>query len=126
MKQETAHYRLAPVSPLPSADAGSPQLNREERARELDKFFKALSDTTRRRILEILEAQERSVGEIVAEFELSQPTISRHLSVLKEARLVVDRRRGQQVLYRLAPQILARSAGKFFTHFASWRDLVGH
>ncbi len=92
--------------------------------RELDKFFKALSDGTRRGILQLLQRRELSVGEIVKNFELSQPTISRHLSVLKEARLVSDRRSGQHVLYRLSGDALARSAGKFFVHFDGCQDLL--
>ena len=57
--------------------------------RGMTKVFKALSDGTRQEILRLLEHNERTVGEIVGNFELSQPTISRHLSVLKEANLVV-------------------------------------
>lgn len=92
--------------------------------RELDKFFKALSDQTRRSILQLLQRRELSVGEIVGNFSLSQPTISRHLSVLKEARLVTDRRSGQHVMYRLSADALARSAGKFFVHFDECQDLL--
>ncbi len=92
--------------------------------RELDKFFKALSDQTRRSILRLLQRRELSVGEIVGNFSLSQPTISRHLSVLKEARLVTDRRSGQHVIYRLSADALARSAGKFFVHFDECQDLL--
>lgn len=93
-------------------------------ARELDKFFKALSDKTRRGILRLLQRRELSVGQIVAHFSLSQPTISRHLSVLKEAQLVTDRRSGQHVMYRLSPDALARSAGQFFVHFDECQDLL--
>ena len=85
--------------------------------RHLNKFFKALSDETRRRILRLLNESDRTVGEIVSNFHLSQPTISRHLSVLKEANLVVDQRQGQHVLYRLSPASLARSAEDFFGSF---------
>lgn len=85
--------------------------------RHLNKFFKALSDETRRRILRLLNESDRTVGEIVGNFHLSQPTISRHLSVLKEANLVVDQRQGQHVIYRLSPAALARSAEDFFGAF---------
>jgi DNA-binding transcriptional ArsR family regulator len=64
-------------------------LRRSER--QMTKVFKALSDSTRQQILRLLEDQQRSVGDIVSNFELSQPTISRHLSVLKEAERVIDR-----------------------------------
>ncbi len=85
--------------------------------RHLNKFFKALSDETRRRILRLLNESDRTVGEIVGNFHLSQPTISRHLSVLKEANLVVDQRQGQHVIYRLSAASLARSAEDFFGDF---------
>ena len=79
-------------------------------ARELNKFFRALSDETRRNILRVLAQGEYSVGEIVGYFDLSQPTISRHLSVLREADLVIDQRRGQNVIYRLNAQAISESA----------------
>ncbi|MEN8183643.1 MAG: metalloregulator ArsR/SmtB family transcription factor [Myxococcota bacterium] len=65
--------------------------------------FAALSDPTRRRILEILAEGDRSVGEIVAEFSMSQPAISRHLRLLREAGLVSRRGEGPRRLYRLDP-----------------------
>ncbi len=88
-----------------------------QNGRHLNKFFKALSDETRRRILRLLNDGDRTVGEIVGNFHLSQPTISRHLSVLKEANLVVDQRQGQHVIYSLSLSSLARSAETFFSDF---------
>lgn len=96
--------------------------------RQLSKFFKALSDQTRREILKLLERHPRSVGEIVDNFQLSQPTISRHLSVLREADLVVDQRRGQHVIYRLNAGTLTDSIVGFFHEFRHSRqelDRVG-
>ena len=96
--------------------------------RQLSKFFKALSDQTRREILRLLERHPRSVGEIVDNFQLSQPTISRHLSVLREADLVVDQRRGQHVIYRLNSGTLTDSILGFFGDFRHSRqelDRVG-
>jgi len=96
--------------------------------RQLNKFFKALSDRTRREILRLLERHPRSVGEIVDNFQLSQPTISRHLSVLREADLVVDQRRGQHVIYRLNAGTLTESILCFFHEFRHSRqelDRVG-
>lgn len=89
--------------------------------RHLSKFFKALSDQTRRQILTLLEDSDRTVGEIVGEFHLSQPTISRHLSVLKEADLVADRRQGQRVVYSLREGAMARSVEEFFGGFRQCR-----
>ena len=82
----------------------------------------ALSDETRRSILLLLEKKERAVGEIVSNFHLSQPTISRHLSVLREASLVSDERRGQRVIYSLNGDILARSMQRFFGNFEQCRS----
>ena len=83
----------------------------------MDRFFKALSDRTRRSILMSLESREQTVSEIVGQFHLSQPTISRHLAVLREANLVTDRRQGQHVIYRLNMSVLADSLSDFIGHF---------
>lgn len=66
-----------------------------------DSAFKALSDPTRREILRLLGKRELSAGEIVDRFHLSQPAISRHLAVLRQAGLVTARREGQNVVYAL-------------------------
>ena len=62
-------------------------------------FVKALADETRQAILELLKSREMSVGEIVAHFELTQPTISHHLGLLRRAGVVLARREGKQVYY---------------------------
>ncbi len=95
---------------------------REER--QMTKFFKALSDGTRQEILRLLEDDQRTVGEIVGNFNLSQPTISRHLSVLKEADLVVDQRQGQNVIYRLNESSLSTSMREFFGQFQSCQEAL--
>jgi DNA-binding transcriptional ArsR family regulator len=96
----------------------TPSRRQRSDERLMTKIFKALSDTTRQQILELLEERERNVGEIVCNFNLSQPTISRHLSVLKEADLVVDQRQGQNVIYRLNDETLSSSMLEFFARFA--------
>ena len=90
--------------------------------RYMERVFMALSDETRRGILVLLEGKERAVGEIVANFHLSQPTISRHLSVLREANLVRDERQGQRVIYRLNGEMLSHSMRDFFGKFEQCRD----
>ena len=69
--------------------------------------FDVLGDPVRRRILELLPDGERSAGEVTAviqeEFQISQPAVSQHLKVLKEAGLVVDRRAGKERVYRVDP-----------------------
>jgi ArsR family transcriptional regulator, arsenate/arsenite/antimonite-responsive transcriptional repressor len=92
--------------------------------RQLTKVFKALSDGTRQEILRLLEGNQRTVGEIVGNFKLSQPTISRHLSVLKEADLVVDQRQGQNVIYRLNNDTLSDSMRDFFGQFRSCQQAL--
>ena len=69
--------------------------------RSYSKYFKAFGDPTRLRILGLLAVKEMTVNEIVKEIKLSQPTISRHLGILRDAEIVIDRREGQQVFYRL-------------------------
>ncbi len=92
--------------------------------RQVTKVFKALSDSTRQQILRLLESHQRTVGEIVGNFNLSQPTISRHLSVLKEADLVVDQRQGQNVIYRLNDEALSASMREFFGQFQSCQSVL--
>lgn len=65
----------------------------------MKKFGKGIGSVPRYRILETLFAGQKTVGEIVAATGLSQPLVSQHLHVLKQSDLVVDRRRGQEVVY---------------------------
>jgi DNA-binding transcriptional ArsR family regulator len=71
-----------------------------------DPAFKALSDPTRREILRLLGRRDMSVGEIVDNFAMSQPSISRHLAVLRSAGLVTARRDGQNVVYGLDTTVM--------------------
>ena len=68
--------------------------------------LKALSDPTRREILELLKSGRRSAGEIVEKFPVSGAAISRHLSVLKEADLIWDTREGKFIFYELNTSVL--------------------
>jgi DNA-binding transcriptional ArsR family regulator len=70
--------------------------------KQLPPVLRAISDSTRLKIMLMLEAKPRSVGEIVDFFELSQPTITRHLQTLAAAGLVQRTRKGQSVQYELA------------------------
>jgi DNA-binding transcriptional ArsR family regulator len=63
----------------------------------------ALGDPTRRAIFERLADRPRAVGELARELPVSRPAVSQHLKVLKEARLVVDRRAGNRRIYQLDP-----------------------
>ena len=67
----------------------------------MNDVFRALSDPTRREILELLRSGPRTSGEIADKFSTSWATISRHLSVLKDAELILAERDGQHVVYEL-------------------------
>ena len=67
----------------------------------MDSAFRALSDPTRRDILRLLRDGPRTSGEIAQHFDAAWPTVSRHLAVLREARLVESTRMGQQIVYEL-------------------------
>jgi len=64
-------------------------------------FFKALNDSTRREILELLNDRDLTAGEIADKFEMSKPSISHHLDLLKQAGLVVSIREGQFMKYSI-------------------------
>ena len=63
--------------------------------------FAALGDPNRRRIVELLAARSRSVGELADEMPISRPAVSRHLRLLKSAGLVIDQSKGARRLYQL-------------------------
>jgi len=77
--------------------------------------FRALADPTRRQILQDLRDGELSAGEIAARFTISAPSISRHLSVLKAAGLVTERRAANRILYSLVADRLAVCVGNFLS-----------
>ena len=66
--------------------------------------FAALSDPTRREVLQRLQAGGRSVGEIARDMPVSRPAVSQHLKVLKEAGLVIDRAEGTRRVYHIDPK----------------------
>ena len=73
--------------------------------------FKALGDPTRREILRLLRDGAKTAGEIGAHFEMTGATISHHLSVLREAGLISDDRRGKYIYYELNLSVLDEIAG---------------
>ena len=69
--------------------------------------FEILAEPTRRRVLDLLREQERTVGELVDALEMSQPAVSKHLRVLRDAGLVEARVDAQRRIYALRPEPLA-------------------
>lgn len=72
----------------------------------MSNVFKALSDPSRRRVLELLRDEDMTAGELTKHFEFSRPTMSAHFSVLKEAGLVKAEKQGKNVIYRLQISVL--------------------
>ena len=64
-------------------------------------FFQALSSPYRREIIRLLKWDSRTAGEIAAHFDISQPSVSRHLDILRQAEIVTAERRGNQIIYSL-------------------------
>ncbi|WP_276133376.1 autorepressor SdpR family transcription factor [Polluticoccus soli] len=67
----------------------------------MNKLFKALNDETRREILELLREKDLTAGEIADKFDISKPSISHHLDILKQAELVNAEKQGQFIYYSL-------------------------
>ncbi len=72
----------------------------------MNTLFKALNDPTRRRILEMLKAADLTAGEIADAFNISKPSISHHLDLLKQANLISATREGQFIRYTLDTTVL--------------------
>lgn len=83
----------------------------------MSKVFKALSDPTRREILKILKTADRNAGEIADNFNMSKPSISKHLDILKEADLISSKKEGQFIIYSLNATILQEALGEFLSFF---------
>ncbi|MCE1199591.1 MAG: autorepressor SdpR family transcription factor [Marinilabiliales bacterium] len=72
----------------------------------MNQFFKALNDPTRREILELLNKGDMTAGEIADRFDMTKPSISHHLDLLKQADLVVSIREGQFIKYSLNTTVM--------------------
>ncbi len=75
------------------------------------KSFKALSDPTRREILDLLKNGEKSAGEICDNFSMTGATISHHLTILREAGLISSRKEGKYILYELNMSVMDEIIG---------------
>lgn len=81
-------------------------------------FAKAISDETRQKIMSECCCCELSVGEIVEKLEVSQPTVSHHLAILREAGLVNLREEGKQTFYTLNQENIVMCCGQLMVKFA--------
>ncbi len=81
-------------------------------------FAKAIADETRQQIMQLCCCQELSVNEIVEQTNVSQPTVSHHLAILREADLVVARSEGKQTYYMLNQERIAVCCGQLLQVFA--------
>lgn len=88
----------------------------------VDAVIGVLAEPSRRRIIELLRDGERPVGDLVAGLRLSQPAVSKHLRVLKEAGLVESRTDAQRRLYRIRPQPLAELDAWLEPYRRLWND----
>ena len=73
---------------------------------DLNSLFKALNDPTRREILELLKEKDLTAGEIADQFNISKPSISHHLDLLRQAGLVTSAKEGQFVFYSLNTTVM--------------------
>ena len=85
----------------------------------MNKVFKALSDPTRRRVLQLLRERPLSAGELSDHFAVSKPTMSAHFAVLQEAGLIEGEKSGRTILYRLVMSVL-EEALLGFAHTLGW------
>ncbi|MBW4360888.1 MULTISPECIES: autorepressor SdpR family transcription factor [Flavobacterium] len=72
----------------------------------MNDIFKALNDATRREILELLKTKDMSAGEIADQFNMSKPSISHHLDILKRADLITAEKSGQFIFYSINTTIM--------------------
>jgi len=79
--------------------------------------FKALSDPTRRRVLELLKRRPRSAGELADHFDVSKPTMSAHFAVLREAGLITSQKHGKSIVYQLQMSVLEDALLRFARAF---------
>jgi DNA-binding transcriptional ArsR family regulator len=87
--------------------------------------FAAIADPTRRDILALLRAGEQPVNTIAGHFRISRPAVSKHLAVLRRARLVVDRRDGRQRFCRLSAQPLRVVDDWLAVYRVEWTHRLG-
>jgi DNA-binding transcriptional ArsR family regulator len=88
----------------------------------MEAVLRAIADPRRREIIRLCRFDERSAGDIASRFDVSRPAISQHLTILREAGLVTERRAGNRRLYRARPEALA-DVRAYIEEF--WTDHLG-
>ena len=88
--------------------------------------FRALADPTRRQILQDLRGGELSAGDIASRFPIRGPSVSRHLSILKSAGLIKERRDANRIFYSLASDRLALCVGGFLSAVCPEQVVLRH
>jgi ArsR family transcriptional regulator len=88
--------------------------------KELVKVFKAVADPNRIRILKMLQQKKMCVCELAAVLGITQPSVSRHLSMMREAGLVSDERDGQWINYELCEEKVNQYAPIIIRHIKEW------
>lgn len=91
-----------------------------------ESVFRALADPTRRQILEDLRDGELAAGEIAGKFPITGPSVSRHLSILRAAGLIRERREGNRIMYSLVADRLALCVGGFLSAVCPDQVLLRH
>jgi DNA-binding transcriptional ArsR family regulator len=87
----------------------------------MNRVFKALSDPTRRRVLQLLREGPLTAGELSDQFDVSKPTMSAHFAVLLDADLIEAEKNGRTILYRLKLSVL-EDALLGFAQTVGWRS----
>ena len=81
----------------------------------MNNFFRALDDSSRRKILDLLKDTDMTAGEIAAKFNMTKPSISYHLDLLRQGELVISIKKGQFIFYSLNTQVIDDAVRWFFT-----------
>lgn len=84
----------------------------------MNETFKALADPTRRQIISLLKERDMTAGDIAEHFNISKPSISHHLNLLKQANIILDQRQGQFIYYSLNATV--------FQELISWFMQLGN
>jgi DNA-binding transcriptional ArsR family regulator len=95
------------------------------RRQQQDRIFRAVADPTRRNILERLHLSELTVSDLCEPFRITQPSLSKHLAVLRRSGLIRARRSGRHRYYRLNPEPIEQIAA-WAVKFRDVRDPSGH